>query len=66
MDAPDGFAPYGPQGPFVEHVGPVLEAGEEQGSFAEVLPSRTPTPEQALDEAEGIPTEIVSPAPAAK
>ena len=24
MDAPDGFAPYGPQGPFVEHVGPVL------------------------------------------
>ena len=26
-----------------------LEAGEEQGSFAEVLPSSTPTPEQALE-----------------
>src|SRR3954454_15439900 len=24
MDAPDGFTPYEPQGPFLEHIGPVL------------------------------------------
>jgi len=24
MDAPDGFGPFDPQGPFLEHVGPVL------------------------------------------
>jgi uncharacterized protein (TIGR00369 family) len=24
MEMPDGFAPYEPQGPFLEHVGPVL------------------------------------------
>ena len=31
MDVPDGFAPYEPQGPFLEHIGPihVREDGEE-------------------------------------
>jgi uncharacterized protein (TIGR00369 family) len=31
MDVPDGFAPYEPQGPFLEHVGPihVREDGDE-------------------------------------
>ena len=24
MEIPDGFAPYEPQGPFLEHIGPVL------------------------------------------
>jgi uncharacterized protein (TIGR00369 family) len=31
MDAPDGFAPYPDQGPFLEHIGPVhvREGGDE-------------------------------------
>ena len=32
MDAPDGFAPYESQGPFLEHIGPVLVArGRRRG-----------------------------------
>ena len=31
MDAPDGFAPFEPQGPFLEHVGPVLVREGEGG-----------------------------------
>ena len=31
MDAPPGFEPYDPQGPFIEHVGPVLLRQEAGG-----------------------------------
>jgi uncharacterized protein (TIGR00369 family) len=31
MDAPDGFAPYPDQGPFLEHVGPVHVRDDEDG-----------------------------------
>ena len=31
MDAPDGFVPFDPQGPFLEHVGPVLWRDDEDG-----------------------------------
>ena len=35
MDAPDGFEPFDPQGPFIEHVGPVLwrDGGEDGPVF---------------------------------
>src|SRR5688500_17701311 len=31
MDAPDGFRPFEPLGPFLEHVGPVLVRDDEDG-----------------------------------
>ena len=31
MEIPDGFAPYEPQGPFLEHVGPVLVRDDDGG-----------------------------------
>src|SRR3954449_12524088 len=31
-DVPDGFAPFEPQGPFLEHVGPVLVREDEGGA----------------------------------
>ena len=31
MDAPEGFAPYESQGPFLEHVGPVLWREDDDG-----------------------------------
>ena len=31
MDAPAGFAPFEPQGPFVQHIGPVLARQGEPG-----------------------------------
>ena len=31
MDAPDGFAPFEPQGPFLELVGPVLAREDDDG-----------------------------------
>ena len=31
MDAPEGFEPYADQGPFLEHVGPVLHRRDEDG-----------------------------------
>ena len=31
MDAPPGFAPFEPQGPFLEHVGPVLWRDDDGG-----------------------------------
>src|SRR3954451_9082320 len=31
MDAPDGFAPFDPQGPFLELVGPVLARENDDG-----------------------------------
>ena len=31
MDVPDGFIPFEPQGPFLEHIGPVLVREDESG-----------------------------------
>ena len=31
MEIPDGFAPYEPQGPFLEHIGPVLVRDDDGG-----------------------------------
>ncbi len=31
MEIPDGFAPFEPQGPFLEHVGPVLVRDDDGG-----------------------------------
>lgn len=31
MEIPDGFAPFEPQGPFLEHVGPVLARDDDGG-----------------------------------
>ena len=31
MDVPDGFAPFEPQGPFLEHVGPIQVRDGEDG-----------------------------------
>ena len=31
MDVPSGFAPYEPQGPFLEHIGPVLVRQSDDG-----------------------------------
>ncbi len=33
MEVPDGFAPYEPQGPFLEHVGPVLARDDGEPVF---------------------------------
>src|SRR3954454_7609101 len=35
MDVPSGFAPFDPQGPFLEHIGPIqVRVGEEGPVFA--------------------------------
>jgi acyl-coenzyme A thioesterase 13 len=31
-DVPEGFVPFEPQGPFLEHIGPVLVRSEDDGA----------------------------------
>ena len=44
MEVPDGFAPFEPQGPFLEHIGPILWREDDDGrSSACASPTATPT-----------------------